>query len=114
MAQTQGTVRRVRVSVPPGSPAWFAPLIEFSDGSVGFGDYDFPEMEPQNDDEEYVVQANDTMARIANRRYGTPELDYVIMLRNGRFSLSAAEMEKGETLVLPSPLYVRQLFVERR
>jgi len=114
MAQTQATARKVRVRVPPGSPAWFAPLNEFSDGSVGFGDYSFPRMEPQNDDQEYVAGAQDTMTGIAVWKYGNPELAYVIMLRNDLMSIAASELDKGMTLILPSPAYVQKLFVERR
>ena len=61
-----GTVRKVRVRIPPASPAWFAPLTEFSDGSVAFGDFDFPECEPQAEDEKYRVESRDTLVSIAN------------------------------------------------
>lgn len=114
MEQKKGSARRVQVRIPDGSQAWLCPLVQFSDDSVGFGDFDFPECEPQPEDVEYVVGAKDTMPGIAQVKYGNHELAFVIMLRNDFDSTSAVELDKGETIMLSPPDYVRRVYVERR
>jgi hypothetical protein len=82
---------------------------------------DFPEVFPQDDDIEIVIGKGEVGSIISDdesirpdlisyRIYGTPNLWWIIALRNG-FEIIPSELKSGETILVPSPRYVFQEYL---
>jgi hypothetical protein len=62
---------------------------------------ELPIIEPAQDDEIYQVNQEDRIDLISNRKYGNPELWWVIALANG-FSLLPNDLKPFSTIRIPS------------
>jgi len=62
---------------------------------------ELPKIEAAQDDEIYQVQQEDRIDLIANRKYGTPELQWIIALAND-LALLPNDLKPFSTIRLPS------------
>lgn len=97
------------VKIANDSFLWFAPLIEFSDGSQAFGMLELPILEERSDDTLYRVQSSDTIEGLSLRFYGTVEWWVVIAHANG-LTMPTLELWPGRELRIPSLGYVKSVW----
>lgn len=82
------------------------------DGIEFFDTVDFPAVERQTDDIEYVVSSTDRIDTLAANFYGDPVLWWVIAVANDMEDLPGA-LNQGDVLRIPAPRYVLQMFFEK-
>lgn len=84
----------------------FADLVRAED-TVFWNTVDLPEIVIQGDDQQYTVQSNDRIDRLAHKFYGDSVLWWVIAAANDMELLPTA-LYSGQVLRIPSPRYVLQ------
>lgn len=93
--------------------SWLAFATLYEDRGVEFfAPPEIPEIVPQHDDVEYVVQARDRLDVLARRWYGTTRLDWLLAVANGVDDFTI-DLTVGQTLRIPSPRYVFGSFLGR-
>jgi hypothetical protein len=97
------------VRLDKDSLAWFAPLVQFTDGSQAFGMLDFPVLEERHDDQVCVVESGDTIESLAKRYYGSAELWVVLAVAND-IEMPTVDLWVGRTLRVPDPVYVAEVW----
>jgi nucleoid-associated protein YgaU len=97
------------VRLDKDSYAWFADLVQFSDGSEAFGPLNFPVLEERHDDGVHSVVSNDTIEGLALRYYGTVDLWPVIAVANS-LEMPSVQLYPGLVLRIPDAAYVAKVW----
>jgi nucleoid-associated protein YgaU len=97
------------VRLDKNSPAWFAVLAKFSDGSEAFGPMDFPVLEERYDDSFHLVENGHTIEGLALRYYGSVDLWPVLAVANG-LEMPSVQLYPGLVLRIPSAVYVSKVW----
>ena len=111
------------VAINPASYLLFSNLVNV-DGIAFWELPELPELLPQTDDlfitigqSRYgVINNSDEALRIdllSNRIYGTPQLWWIIALRNN-IEVVPSEFKLNDTIVVPSPRYVFQEILPKK
>lgn len=87
----------------------FHELLRDDTGRDFFDLPEYPPLDPQPDDIEYVLEARDRLDLLAQRYYGDVGFQWVLALAN-RINLWPTELAVGRVLRVPSPRYVRQVW----
>lgn len=87
----------------------FHELFRDAEGRDFFDLPEYPELVPQADDIEYVLEARDRLDLLAQRYYGDTGFQWVLALANG-IDLWPTGLVAGQVLRVPSPRYVRQVW----
>ncbi len=94
------------VSLTDHSRLRFADLV-LAENIVFWDTVDLPEIVVQGDDQQYIVQQNDRIDRLAYKFYGDPVLWWVLAAAND-LELVPTALYGGQVLRVPAPRYVLQ------
>lgn len=87
----------------------FHELLRDADGRDFFDLPEYPPLLPQADDLEHAVERTDRLDLLAQHYYGDAGFQWVLALANG-IDLWPTGLCSGQTLRVPSPRYVRQVW----